>query len=535
MNGLDFSTFSSYSFLTSSTTRRFSILALTLGLVFFIPWLANYSWTIISTPYPAEYREGSILLMTDYFIHGRNPFTLANHPLMTNNYGFLYNLVVLPFAVLFGNTLAVHRAISILFLLAACILIVLVLVRLKVAWPFAVAGGTIVMASLLFSGIPLSHPDGLGEFFFLLAILFPFYRKFDTSSLIISGGAGILAFMAKPYFLFAIGVVAAYVFMFVSKKRGLLYAVGVVGSLVVILYGTTRLLECYFLDAVLNNAGNSILLTSHMMEQSTRFVVIFLPCFLILAITLFADCSKNSQGFLQRINLFRKQNWLDITHMDQPLFDFPMNYFGFYFLCSCIIVISLLGRHAGSYMSYYFQLITPALVLLALQPESVSHKYSLLTVPLILINLYLICFYVLYPNKLSSAQEDEWQKLYQYLDHSDQVLNSPVLVPEMIRLGMLPVDSGQSEYYFNTLPYRFNLFAPPYEAVRKQGIDYLRLVRSRVLNQKYDRTMITFDQGLSPFAGQGVINKYYDQVELIHVFMPQTNQEWIVQISKPHK
>ena len=257
MRTLRSSTISTYHLMTSSTARNFSILVLVLGLAFFIPWLADYSWTIISTPYPAEYREESILLMTDFLIHGNNPFTLANHPLMTNNYGFLYNLVVLPFAILFGNTLAVHRAISILFIFASCILIVLTLLTLKVAWPFAVAGGTIVMASLLFSGIPLSHPDGLGEFFFLLAILLPFYRKFDTPALIISGAAGILAFLAKPYFLLAVGVVGAYIFLFVSKKKGVIYAAGVSGALLLILYGINVFLECYFLDVILNNAGNA--------------------------------------------------------------------------------------------------------------------------------------------------------------------------------------------------------------------------------------------------------------------------------------
>lgn len=168
-----------YHFMSSSSARKFSFLVLILGLAFFIPWLASYSWSIISNPYPAEYREGSTLLMTDFLIHGRNPFTLANHPLMTNNYGFVYNLVILPFAILFGNTLAVHRAISILFVFASYILIVITLLKLGTALPFAVGGGTIVMACLLFSTTPLSRPDGLGEFFFLLAILLPLYRGFD--------------------------------------------------------------------------------------------------------------------------------------------------------------------------------------------------------------------------------------------------------------------------------------------------------------------------------------------------------------------
>jgi hypothetical protein len=521
--------------MTSSAARNISILVLVLGLAFFIPWLADYSRTIISTPYPAEYREGSILLMTDFLIHGNNPFTLANHPLMTNNYGFLYNLVVLPFAILFGNTLAVHRAISILVIFASCILIVLTLLKLKVAWPFAVAGGTIVMASLLFSGIPLSHPDGLGEFFFLLAILLPFYRNFDTPALIISGAAGILAFLAKPYFLLAVGVVGAYIFLFVSKKKGMIYVVGVFGSLAFILYTITIFLECYFLDVILNNAGNASLLTSHMLIQSMRFVAIFLPIFLVLIIAFFTDLSKNTNRLSDQSGSLEKQDGLDISHPDRPLFDHSMNYFGFYFLCASAIVIFWLGKHVGSYMSYYFQLITPALVLLVFQSRNIFYKYPVMAVPLILLNLYLICFYVLYPNKLSPSQEEEWEKLYQYLRASNQVLNSPVLVSEMIHLGMLPVDSGQSEYYFNTLPYRSNPFTPDYEAVKQEGINYQRLVRSRVLNQKYDHVLITFDEGFSPFAGHTLINNHYDRIELIQVSMPQTDQHWTIEINMPSK
>ena len=130
-----------FHFLGSEKAKKASIFMLALGLIFFIFRLASYSWTIIATPYPEEYREGAILLFTDSLIRKINPFSLANHPLMTNNYGFLYNMVVLPFAITFGNTLIVHRTISILFILVSCTLIVLILTKVGNTLPFAFAGG----------------------------------------------------------------------------------------------------------------------------------------------------------------------------------------------------------------------------------------------------------------------------------------------------------------------------------------------------------------------------------------------------------
>jgi hypothetical protein len=94
-----------------------------LGLVFYFIWLSVYAIIIVTTPVPVEYREGAILLTTDYILKGLNPYSLANQPLSMNVYGLGFNLVVLPFAAIFGNTLAIHRAISIIWLFLAGILV----------------------------------------------------------------------------------------------------------------------------------------------------------------------------------------------------------------------------------------------------------------------------------------------------------------------------------------------------------------------------------------------------------------------------
>jgi hypothetical protein len=328
----------------------------------------------------------------------------------------------------------------------------------------------------------------------------------------------------------SVGVVAAYMFLFVSKKKGLIYGTGVLAVLILTLLFINFFLKCYFLDVILSNAGNSILSTSHMVEQSTRFITIFLPSFLMFLLAVFAKRGNHPLPAIKK-NL-AKQDWLNIFHLDQPLLRLSLNYFWFFFLCSTAVVVCWLGRHMGSYMSYYFQLITPALVLGVFQHKDILRNHAVVTVPLILINISIICLVALYPNRLSLSQEKEWKKLYQYLGNSSQVLNSPVLVPEMIRLGLMPVDSGQSEYFFSIMPYGPNPFAPDYKAVRLQGINYLRSIRTKVLHQRFDHVMITFDPGYSPFAGRAVIDKYYDRVELLHLAMPQTNQYWTIEISE---
>jgi len=451
---------------------------------------------------------------------------------MNNNYGFLYNLVVLPFAAIFGNTLAVHRSISILCVIISGALIALTLMRVKTSSPFAFAGGSLVTACLLFNVTPLARPDALGEFLFLAAILLPWRRNFDRQSLIPSALAGICAFLAKPYFLLSIIIVATYIFVFVSKGRGLYYLLVAMLSLVVVLYITNSLFECYFLGAILSNAGNSILSDSHMWEQLTRFIKIFLPCLILLFL--------GSKTFIKRSHImiteiFKKPGALDFIHPSQPLYRYAANYFEFFLLSSTVVVAALLGKHIGAYMTYFFQLIAPGLILSLFQRRNLLQERAALAAPLILSNLLIICFGVLYPNKLSLSQQRDWEGLYKFVADSDRILNSPILVAEMARLGRTPVDSGQSEYYFTTRSYSSNPFAPDYEKIVDQGNKYLKTNQSAIQNQEYDYIFIVLEAGPSPFIDSQFIDRRYDTIETIKVVMPQSGQECTVEVKAPKK
>ncbi len=475
------------------------------ALIFFIPWLLVYAGNIIVTQGPVEFREGANVLLTDYILHGKNPFLLMNQPLMNTNKGAFYNLVVLPFAAIFGNTLAIHRIISILFILLSSILVIWILSRFRTSLPIALAGGAVVFASLLFYSDPISRADGLGTFLYLVAGIIPFVRKFDRTSLVISGLAGILAFFTKPYFMLSFGVVALYLFLFQSKKKGFLFGAITLLVLLAICVVVRKFFPCYFLNTILNNASNGADHLDYMVSQMIRFIEIFAPLLLIFMLT-------------NRIDLNR------------PFVKIPYDYFGFFFFCSFAAIL-VLGQNTGNYMVYLFQLMTPPLVVLALKNLEHVPKWSILIVPLLILNLGHLCFWVLYPNTPPSG--DQWTEVYQLLANSKKVLNSPVLVPEMVRLGLQPIDSGSSQYYYRTDAYPGNLIAPVYTATRMRGLDYLYEVEATIKEKGFDHIIIT--SGYSFFAKMDLIQQYYIHVKDFHISMPQTNQTWDLEYWEPIK
>jgi len=483
------------------------------------------------TPAPVEYREGATLLVTDFLMRGTNPFSLASHPLMTNNYGLLYNLIVLPFALFWGNTFAVHRSVSIIFILFSSALIVRTLRKSGAALPFSLLGGVLVAACLLFYVTPIARPDALGTFLFLVAVLVPWYRKFDAWGLVFSGVLSLLAFLAKPYFVLSAGIVASFVFLFVSKKRALLYGIGVFGLLVLSLGILNHFLEMYFFDVVINNMSNSALSWGHLWEQLKWYVLICSPGMAILLLMWIGSPKK--EGLLPDRLMMKDR--LDLIHLDQPFFQASVDYYGYAFLCAALVVVLFLGRHEGAYMTYFFQLITPLFVLVVFRQLDASYRRGALTACLVIANLILVSFYVLYPNSLYSSDKKKWAQIDQYVSSSHALLNSPISVSELVALNRAPIDSGQTEYYYATTPYPDNFLAPSYSVVLAQGRNYLDMIRLNIKNRKYDRIMIRkFDVGYNaPFGYENIIPQYYVRVAEIDAPMPQTNQNWAIEIWEP--
>src|ERR1700690_253289 len=142
------------------------------GILFLIIlWMIYFIVVTISIPYQIEYREGAAPVMTQFFLNGENPFSLKNQPLGMNNYGFVYSLFVMPFAALFGNTLLVHRIVTLFFMIFSCLLIFHTTFKLNSDRYFAFVGAAFVLMGMAARDGLGAFPSAMGVFLFLAGIL----------------------------------------------------------------------------------------------------------------------------------------------------------------------------------------------------------------------------------------------------------------------------------------------------------------------------------------------------------------------------
>ncbi len=506
-----------------------------IGVLGVAAWVIYFACATIAWPYPIEYREGASQVMTQFLLEGRNPFSLENQPLGMNNYGIAYSLLVLPLAGIFGNTLLIHRAVSFAFVVLSAWLVFQTARRSNKDVGLALAAGEFLAVGLVARAGLGAFPHSLGTFLFLAGILIPLSCDFDRRGLLLSAVLCLLAFYTKPYFLLAFGMVAGYVFLFKSKQKALLYALAFTAMFLASFLLVRSVFPLYFLDTVLSNfsqtAGNS---AEHLYRQLRELGTEFYLSLLTALVVTLANMRNLRPGLVWLKDLTSKANFLILNH---PLLSRPLNYFAYCFLCGCLVFILVLGPNPESYMSYSYQLmLAPFFLWLAgeLKPQ---RRLDLILLCVLLINLVLFCWTQANPDVLQQVARSEqtWRELYARVDPSGRILNSPLLVSELLRRGMLPVDSGHTEYYYaiREVP-GIDALGPPYEIVRDNGQRYLESVRASIRNQEFARIIVT-DPGdfFYDNRNRNLVGRYYQQTAAFSLQMPQASQKWQLVIWEP--
>jgi hypothetical protein len=514
--------------MNDSIITRVSKIIYSIGLIAVFVWVACYVWAALTDPYPIEFREGAPLLMTQYFLKGDNPFLMGTHPLMLNNYGFVYSLVALPFAAIFGNILIVYRTISTVFIALSFLLICYTVYHLNCCLLLTMAASGLSVLGLFAIGGLGAFPSAVGEFLFLTAVLIPWNRSFDPPSLIMSAGFCLAAFYTKPYFVLSFGIVASYVFLFVSKKKGLVYGILFLSILLASVGIVHTIFEMYFLDTFISNLHNASRNILYLIFQLYQFTIEYLPCIAVgMSSALITVLENKHEKHIQT----QAKLLVDFVHLDHPFFHIPFNYFLYFLICGLSAIILSLGLHLGAYMNYLYQLIVPPTLLLVVSLQVNRSKQSVpLIMPFILLNMIVFCLTCL-NLPLAKADTANWERLYGYLQKSKQVLNSPLLTPEMVQMEIPPVDSGQSEYYLAVRSYERSFLVPDYQAVKNRGNEYLQTIADKIHLKQFDYIMI--NEGHSPFASEELIRKTYRQIETLKVNMPKTGQKWNIEVWEP--
>lgn len=492
-------------------------------------WFFYFSISTIFMPFPIEYREGAVQVMTQILLAGGNPFSLQYQPLAMNNYGFGYGLVVFPFAKLFGNTLLVHRSINFCFLLACLLLVGKTIWDQKKDILLAFLAGLLIAVTLAgLSGLG-AFPSTMGTFLFLLSITIPLRRSFSNSGLIASAMFSLMAFYTKPYFILGFGIVAAYMFIFVSKQRAANYSILFLLAFSLIVLIVRSLFELYFIDTFISNLSNAEFSSAHMRSQLMQLDIEFLPTIILAVILLllnwamFSSTAQTQKRFDLEIN---------ISKWDAPFLPRPFNYLTFTSVVCFLTFVYVLGPHLGNSMTYGYQILVPPFILCVFQALQVKSRVVVLALGLLLVNILSLEYTLLHPSFLRQRDSAAWHQLYRYVDDLERVVNSPVMASALIECGIPPVDSGQTQFYFRIKPYSDRkLFGPGYETVASNGDAYCSSLENDVRQRKFDGIFIT--RRARNMIPADLVAEYYVQVDLLTLEMPQTRQTWDIEVWKP--
>lgn len=333
----------------------------TLLLGFVLLFLAlRFHLVLLMTESPQEYRENTFVALTDFMVVGGIPYTEEAMPAYMNVYGIAYPAIVYPFAKIFGSTYALHRIVNAFFLFLALYVVYRVLRRENLDRMKSLFLVVIWYTTFLLTIFDvLSRSDGFGIFLYMTTLAIPWWSKFSNKSLILAVVTTVLSFYTKQYFVLGGIFLALYIFLFLSKKKSLIFSAGASCLFLTSAILIHIFMPYYFFNTILFHLKNARYLTSHLILQIQEFS--YLNFGLIFLMAMFAGW---------KVATIRKIQWERFFPVPKHLFDWkkgvfqiPLNYWTVLLAFSVIVVVGKFGGHDGNFLSYFVELIGPLLII----------------------------------------------------------------------------------------------------------------------------------------------------------------------------
>ena len=493
-------------------------------LLFFFSQLTDYHAHVITSPFPLEYREGTFLASTQLLLKGGNPFDLSNQPQYTNVYGIFYNLIVFPFAKLFGPTLIVHRSVTAFFIFLSCLLIFAVTSSRKIHPVYCFAASLLFYAELIFFVTPLARPDSLGLFLMLAGIGLPFFKNYSFKSIVGGLMLSLLALYTKPYFVIGGIYLLVYTFLFVSKPRATAALIIFLAALSLSLICIHGVFPCYINNVFLTHVTNSGIYQVPAFYSHIQFQKYFYHhkgLLLIVGLLLFSSLRKR-----------RFSDWLKSFRSIKP------DIFTFCLFCSFFLVYFIFSRNSGQWMYYFFHLISPFFIICAFGFFTAKSLWPLIIIPFLILDLYSLSYECL-PMKEKShlyGEASSWRYLYRLVINNKRILAGPILTPALIENHKPFYDSGQSDAFLQTShrPVLKNIFPQPALIVEKQK-HYIDELTQKIKNKEFDAVILTnYPDGLSQISRE-ILSQNYELKTEVGIQMLHSWQGWLLDVWFPKR
>jgi len=459
-------------------SRHYQILILiSISLVLLIHPV-KYIFNFLTFPYPIELREPVLIHSAYAFDSGINPYSLQSYPEYIYLYGILYPLTLAPFIKLAVHPLLVARAYSVLFFVLFSGLSISILIKRGASKISSLVGALILLNSMcLIWAVNGARPDAPALFFSFLGFYIMEKDNYGYRSIIFSAIACVLSLHFKQYLLFSAVVIAVYLFLFISKQKGLTFA-----SEYFPLYYEYSILHHLIAGEGVNTRG-----VSHLIMQSKHFFKYYWILLFLFLYHVFKVISNISLDQLKKIR------FKPLILTEPFITFFPVDIYSIGIFLSAAILTLWLGKNYGNVYTYYGELLLPFLLFLIIPKIDEWFKNGL-SRNLCLLSILLLCvlpFSVNYGGDFSGWRESYRTLERYYKDCSNVYDQTSFAALYKIEHNMHPVyNNGQVAYALSVIPntetFPGKISEVPVELLEQRLFEWNSNIEHNLENQTFD-------------------------------------------------
>ena len=473
---------------------------------------------------PKELREGTLIAIASQFASGVNPYIVPSNGGMPvfYMYGFMAPLVAGAVSAVTGLSVLITSTICYaVYKISACILMGALIYKKHKRWELALLSASMLYACFwrytVYGGV---FPDALGLFLaMLLYYVFVVGIEKGKQHPVLLAFIVTIMFYTKIYFAFTFLGIAVY-FLVYEKREFLKFmiagAILCISSIVVV----NLVFPLYFTEAVLYMSGSPDYSILYSLKQLVALGKLFpLP---IVAVAVYV--------------LYRGAGFIKKKISMEHFFGFPL----IFFFCMLFVAVYF-GRNDGTWLTYFLQLLVPALIMLFCEAYvfgTDNFTGSKSNHPLLkgigtdgwkggvfyaILAILLLVPMVPYSlnRSLDDSQLSEWENLYNEMDSireyrpSDDVLilGTPFAF-YCIRNGLNTIDAGECQYINGKVMDKWNndkqlqLLFPYAKDIYDCFQNETHSVRNKILNEEAEYIII--DDDIYDYDMDGDILASYD-------------------------
>ena len=477
--------------------------------IYFIGFWIIQCFYLIQYPIPTEYRDwGSIDLSNALYGHF-SPYSFSDGPPFFYIYGLVFPLI----AGGLSNFFHVDIFLLTKLFVCACIILTALLIASEV---FQLSGqlfpAILGFAAILWTGSATNaafilNPASCG----LLIIVFVLsnIRKSQSFfSILVAALGTVLAFYTKQYFVYIFAPIFLFLFLNSGFTKALTYALAFLGILAASVLLISQIYPAYFYATILAQfyaVGGG---WGHARSQLILFFNQYWPLIILLFIYLWKRAKKQSA-----------------YSPDENL----------YLLVLLIAALCLipLGRNTGSFLSYYYQLALPALIVIGL--ISLSRLRSKAASAFFITGILIFSIFhgelLSYRSIYSEQSLQRWSFANQIIPNiqGPKLISSPILAP--IKNDSVLLDNGHSECYvgLDTPSTTLDILFPKRHAYFNAFKTYYDDIDSQIARKHFK--LIATAKDFHPMIAQATLEANYFKLETIDL---QTGgQTWVTEFWVP--